>query len=108
MISKTSLSNGVKNYLKNNIKKNEKILLLISCGLDSTVLYDLIIKSKYFLSKNIYYLIFDHQRRLEGKYEIKQFVKFYNLSKNNLIVKKLPLKYEHNNMPFYPCDVQVV
>lgn len=94
LISNTSLFNGVKNYLKNNIKKNEKILLLISCGLDSTVLYDLIIKSKYFLKKNIYYLIFDHQRRLEGKYEIKQFIKFYNLSKNNLLVKKLSFKDE--------------
>ncbi len=94
MINDTSLSIGVKNYLKNHIKKNEKILLLISCGLDSTVLYNLIIKSKYLFNKNIYYLVFDHQKRSEGKYEIKQFVKLYNLPKNNLFIKQLNLKDE--------------
>ncbi len=94
MINDKSLSIGVKNYLKNHIKKNEKILLLISCGLDSTVLYNLIIKSKYLFNKNIYYLVFDHQKRPEGKYEIKQFVKLYNLPKNNLFIKQLNLKDE--------------
>ena len=52
----------------------------------------LIIKSKYFNNKNIYYLIFDHQKRSEGKYEIKQFIKFYNLTNKNLFIKKLFLK----------------
>ncbi len=83
---------SVKNYLQNNINANKKILISISCGLDSTVLFDLIIKSKYFIHKNIYYLIFDHQKRSEGKYEIKQFIKFYNLADENIFIKKLSLK----------------
>mgnify|MGYP001181815233 CR=1 FL=1 len=92
MINETPLSIGVKNYLKNNIKANEKILILISCGLDSTVLFDLILNSKYIKKKNIYYLIFDHQKRSEGKYEINEFIKYYNLSKKNLVLKKILLK----------------
>ena len=83
-----------KNYLQNNIRANKKILLSISCGLDSTVLFDLIKKSNYFNNKNIYYLIFDHQKRSEGKYEIKQFIKFYNISNKNISIKKLSLKNE--------------
>ena len=79
-------------YLKNNIKSNEKILLLISCGLDSTVLFDLIIKSRYFNIKNIYYLIFDHQKRPEGKYEIQKFLEFYNLPDKNVFIKKIHSK----------------
>ena len=89
MINETVLSFGLKNYLKKNIKANNKILILISCGLDSTVLFDLIKKSKYFINKNIYYLIFDHQKRSEGKYEIKQFIKYYKLSNKNLFIKKV-------------------
>ena len=92
MINETPLSLGVKDYLKNNISTNEKILISISCGLDSTVLFDLITKSKYLKNKNIYYLIFDHQKRSEGKYEIKQFIKFYNLSNKNLFLKRVSLK----------------
>ena len=83
---------SIKKYLKNNIKANKKILISLSCGLDSTVLFDLIIKSKYFNNKNIYYLIFDHQKRSEGKYEIKQFIKHYKLVNKNVFVKRLPLK----------------
>ena len=75
MTEEVSLSKSVKNYLINNIKANDKILISISCGLDSTVLYDAIIRSKYFNKKNIYCMIFDHQIRSEGKYEIKQFIK---------------------------------
>ena len=92
MINGKSLSFGIKNYLIRNIKINENILISISCGLDSTVLFDLIIKSKYFKNKNIYYLIFDHQKRPEGKYEIKQFIEHYNLKNKNLFIKKLFLK----------------
>ena len=92
MTEEVSLSSSVKNYLKNNIKATEKILISISCGLDSTVLYDAIIRSKYFNKKKIYYLIFDHQIRSEGKYEIKQFIKIYNLANKNLFIKKLFLK----------------
>ena len=83
---------SIKKYLQNNISANKKILISLSCGLDSTVLFDLIIKSKYFNNKNIYYLIFDHQKRSEGKYEIKQFIKYYKFVNKNLFIKKLPLK----------------
>tara|TARA_A100001011_G_scaffold310212_1_gene326783 strand:- start:3190 stop:4143 length:954 start_codon:yes stop_codon:yes gene_type:complete len=96
LTNETPLSIGVKNYLKNNISINEKILISISCGLDSTVLFDLITKSKYLKNKNIYYLIFDHQKRSEGKYEIKKFIKFYNLSSKNLFLKKVSLKKKLN------------
>ena len=92
MINETPIFLGVNNYLKNNIKPNEKILILISCGLDSTVLFDLITKSKYVSKNNVYYLIFDHQKRPEGKYEINQFIKFYNLSNKNIFLKKIYLK----------------
>ena len=92
MTEEVSLSHSVKNYLQNNIKVNDKILISISCGLDSTVLYDAIIRSKYLNKKKIYYLIFDHQIRSEGKYEIKQFIKIYNLANKNLLIKKLFLK----------------
>ncbi len=92
LINEVSIFNDLKNYLKNYIKPNEKVLILISCGLDSTVLFDLIIKSKYLYYKNIYFLIFDHQTRSEGKYEIKQFIKFYSLSDKNISIKKLSLK----------------
>ena len=91
MIKEVLPSVSVNNYLQNNIKANKKILILISCGLDSTVLFDLIIKSKYFNKKYVYYLIFDHQMRSEGKYEIQQFIKFYKLNKN-VFTKKLYLR----------------
>ena len=95
MINESVLSLGLKKYLKKNIKTNDKILILISCGLDSTVLFDLIKKSKYFINKNIYYLIFDHQKRSEGKYEIQQFIKYYKLTNKNIFLKKLFL---NNNL----------
>ena len=83
---------SIKKYLQNNVSANKKILISLSCGLDSTVLFDLIIKSKYFNNKNIYYLFFDHQKRSEGKFEIKQFIKCYKLLKKNVFIKKLTLK----------------
>ena len=92
MTEEVSLLHSIKNYLQNNIKAYDKILISISCGLDSTVLYDVIIRSKYFNKKNIYYMIFDHQIRSEGKYEIKQFINIYNLTNKNLFVKRLFLK----------------
>ncbi len=92
MTEEVSISNSVKNYLQNNIKANDKILISISCGLDSTVLYDAIIRSKFFNKKKIYYLIFDHQIRSEGKFEIKQFIQVYNLANKNLFIKKLFLR----------------
>ena len=83
---------SIKKYLQNNLSADKKILISLSCGIDSTVLFDLIIKSKYFNNKNIYYLIFDHQKRSEGKYEIKQFIKHYKLLNKNVFIKKLNLK----------------
>ena len=81
---------SIEKYLLNNISSNKKILISLSCGLDSTVLFDLIIKSKHFNNKNIYYLIFDHQKRSEAKYEIKQFIKYYKFATKNVFIKKLP------------------
>ena len=42
--------------------------------------------------KNIFFVIFDHQKRAESKYEIQEFVNYYKLPSTNLIVKKLNLK----------------
>ena len=79
-------------YLEKNFKKNTKILVSISCGLDSTVLLNLLQNSKFFINKNIFFVIFDHQKRAESKYEIQEFVNYYKLPSTNLIVKKLNLK----------------
>ncbi len=92
MINNETISKGFKHYLNKHIKSQEKILVLISCGLDSTVLFELISKSNYFKKSNIYYLIFDHQKRPEGKYEIKQFIKYYKLKNQNIFVKKIFFK----------------
>jgi len=86
------LLTSLRNYCKKNIKAHKNILILISGGLDSTVMFDLIIKSKFFNDKKIYYLIFDHQQRSEGKFEIKQFIKHYKLSSKNLYTKKISFK----------------
>ena len=78
-------------YLHINFSPKQKILISVSCGLDSTVLYDLIIKSQFFDIKNIFYVFFDHQKRAEGKYEIEKFIKNYRLYKKNIFIKKLNL-----------------
>ena len=78
-------------YLQKNFSPKQKILIAISCGIDSTVLYDLINKSQFFDQKNIFYIFFDHQKRAESKYEIQEFVNHYKLPSTNLIIKKLNL-----------------
>ena len=78
-------------YLQKNLSPKQKILIAISCGIDSTVLYDLINKSEFFDLKNIFYIFFDHQKRVEGKYEIEKFINYYGLNKKNTFIKKLKL-----------------
>jgi len=78
-------------YLQKNLSPKQKILIAISCGIDSTVLYDLINKSQFFDLKNIFYIFFDHQKRVEGKYEIEKFINYYGLNKKNTFIKKLKL-----------------
>ena len=78
-------------YLQKNLSPKQKILIAISCGIDSTVLYDLINKSQFFDQKNIFYIFFDHQKRVEGKYEIEKFINYYGLNKKNTFIKKLKL-----------------
>jgi len=78
-------------YLQKNLSSKQKILIAISCGIDSTVLYDLINKSQFFDLKNIFYIFFDHQKRVEGKYEIEKFINYYGLNKKNTFIKKLKL-----------------
>ena len=78
-------------YLQKNLSPKQKILIAISCGIDSTVLYDLINKSKFFDLKNIFYIFFDHQKRVEGKYEIEKFINYYGLNKKNTFIRKLKL-----------------
>ena len=78
-------------YLQKNLSPKQKILIAISCGIDSTVLYDLINKSQFFDLKNTFYIFFDHQKRVEGKYEIEKFINYYGLNKKNTFIKKLKL-----------------
>ena len=78
-------------YLQKNLSPKQKILIAISCGIDSTILYDLINKSQFFDQKNIFYIFFDHQKRVEGKYEIEKFINYYGLNKKNTFIKKLKL-----------------
>ena len=78
-------------YLQKNLSPKQKILIAISCGIDSTVLYDLINKSQFFDQKNIFYIFFDHQKRVEGKYEIEKFINYYGLNNKNIFIKKLKL-----------------
>ena len=78
-------------YLKKNFLPKEKILISVSCGLDSTVLYDIINKSQFFDLKNTFYIFFDHQKRIEGKYEIEKFINYYGVNKKNTFIKKLKL-----------------
>ena len=78
-------------YLQKNLSPKQKILIAVSCGVDSTVLYDLIHKSQFFNLKNIFYIFFDHQKRVEGKYEIEKFINYYGLNKKNTFIKKLKL-----------------
>ena len=85
-------------YLKKNFSPKQKILISISCGIDSTVLNDLINKSQFFDLKNTFYIFFDHQKRVEGKYEIKKFINYYGVNKKNTFIKKL--KLEKNKTSF--------
>ncbi len=78
-------------YLQKNLSPKQRILISISCGIDSTVLYDIINKSQFFDLKNIFYIFFDHQKRAEGKYEIEKFINHYGLNKKNTFIKKLKL-----------------
>ena len=78
-------------YLKKNFLPKQKILISVSCGLDSTVLYDLIHKSQFFDLKNTFYIFFDHQKRVEGKYEIEKFINYYGVNIKNTFIKKLKL-----------------
>jgi len=91
LTKKTTLVHFIKNYLSLNFSKKSKILISLSGGVDSTTLYYLIVNSKFFKNKNIHIVIFDHQIRREGRFEIRQLVKEYNLSKHPLIIKKLKL-----------------
>ena len=78
-------------YLQKNFSPKQKILISVSCGIDSTVLFDLINKSQFFNLKNTFYIFFDHQKRVEGKYEIEKFINYYGVNTKNTFVKKLKL-----------------
>ena len=85
-------------YLQKNFSPKQKILISVSCGIDSTVLYDLINKSQFFDLKNIFCIFFDHQKRVEGKFEIEKFINYYGLNKKNTFIKKL--KFGKNETSF--------
>ncbi len=97
MISKRQLSQKNFNlYLNKNFNGNEKILISLSCGLDSTLLYYLITKSNLFKKKNIFYIFFDHQKRPEAKFEIQNFISHYNIKKNQFFIKKIKMNLSNS------------
>ena len=62
----------------NSIKKTNSIVISLSGGIDSTVLFFLL--TNYFPSKKkIHILIFDHQKRAESGLEIKSLINFYKM-----------------------------
>jgi len=78
-------------YLNKNFNGKEKILISLSCGLDSTLLFYLITKSNFFKNSNIFYVFFDHQKRAEGKFEIQNFVNYYRIKKSQYFIKKIKI-----------------
>jgi tRNA(Ile)-lysidine synthetase-like protein len=78
-------------YLNKNFNGKEKILISLSCGLDSTLLYYLITKSNFFKNTNLFYVFFDHQKRAEGKFEIQNFISHYRIKKSQYFIKKIKI-----------------
>jgi tRNA(Ile)-lysidine synthetase-like protein len=78
-------------YLNKNFNGKEKILISLSCGLDSTLLFYLITKSNFFKNTNIFYVFFDHQKRAEGKFEIQNFISHYRIKKSQYFIKKIKI-----------------
>ena len=92
MINKNQLNQKNFNlYLNKNFNGKEKILLSLSCGLDSTLLFYLITKSNFFKNTNIFYVFFDHQKRAEGKFEIQNFISHYRIKKSQYFIKKIKI-----------------
>jgi len=85
-------------YLNNNFNGKEKILISLSCGLDSTLLFYLIRNSNFFKNINIFYVFFDHQKRAEGKFEIQNFISHYSIKKSQYFIKKI--KIDSSNRGF--------
>ena len=99
MINKSQLNQKNFNlYLNKNFNGKEKILLSLSCGLDSTLLFYLITKSNFFKNTNIFYVFFDHQKRAEGKFEIQNFISHYRIKKSQYFIKKI--KIDSSNKGF--------
>ena len=99
MINKRQLNQKNFNlYLNKNFNGKEKILLSLSCGLDSTLLFYLITKSNFFNNTSIFYVFFDHQKRAEGKFEIQNFISHYRIKKSQYFIKKI--KIDSSNKGF--------
>jgi len=99
LINKSQLNQKNFNlYLNKNFNGKEKILLSLSCGLDSTLLFYLITKSNFFKNTNIFYVFFDHQKRAEGKFEIQNFISHYRIKKSQYFIKKI--KIDSSNKGF--------
>jgi tRNA(Ile)-lysidine synthetase-like protein len=99
LINKSQLNQKNFNlYLNKNFNGKEKILISLSCGLDSTLLFYLITKSNFFKNTNIFYVFFDHQKRAEGKFEIQNFISHYRIKKSQYFIKKI--KIDSSNKGF--------
>ena len=63
----------------NSIKKTNSIVISLSGGIDSTILFFLL-KNYFSSKKKIHILIFDHQTRAESGLEIKSLINFYKIN----------------------------
>ncbi len=74
-------SNFINQYCKKkNILKKEEVIISVSGGVDSIVIFYLL--KKYFTnSKNIHLIIFDHESRSESSFEIKSLLAHYKMMK---------------------------
>lgn len=92
---------------KNLISKKDQIIISLSGGVDSTVLFFLL-KNYFSHKKQIHILIFDHQSRPESSIEIKNLINFYKIHKlYSYKIFKIGSKLKENNFQEKSRDLRI-
>ena len=92
---------------KNLIYKKDQIIISLSGGVDSTVLFFLL-KNYFSHKKQIHILIFDHQSRPESSIEIKNLINFYKIHKlYSYKIFKIGSKLKENNFQEKSRDLRI-
>jgi tRNA(Ile)-lysidine synthetase-like protein len=92
---------------KNLIYKKDQIIISLSGGVDSTVLFFLL-KNYFSNKKQIHILIFDHQSRPESSIEIKNLINFYKIHKlYSYKIFKIGSKLTENNFQEKSRDLRI-